>query len=341
MAQNSKSWPQSKNKAFYLFYGPDTYRSARKIRELIAAYKNKYPQSINLRHIDFSWFNDRQSTFQEFIWASPLFRERSLVVVHSLSSAQSAFEEFSNIVPEINNQEIIIFLHEEDLAPQHPLLKLAKSFGTVQYFPKLTSGKFRDFVVQLAKEKGVSLADSALDLFLTKIGRDLWLADRELEKLSAFVGARGLVTSEVVEALVPDGQEDASYSKFPFLDFVMTRRSEGAVYELLASRERGIESAELLGSIAWRLRDILKCGSINKVSYHPFFLRRLKDAKSRFWPEPEILASFREIFALEYALKQSTLDMTSALVNFLGGLTKPSNHQSRTAAVLFQEIHEA
>lgn len=162
-----------------ILHGPDTYRSRRKLREIIEEYCKKAVGNFNLHRFD-AEENDL-SGVNQLMEASSLFGGKKLVVVeNALSSENFKSSEFKSL-----KDTIVVFWDRElnEQGKKH-LAEIEPYADKTQEFKNLTKEHARQWIQEEAKHRGVRLYPAHL-AYLDQFGSDLWAVSNELDKVAA------------------------------------------------------------------------------------------------------------------------------------------------------------
>lgn len=174
----------------YLLHGPDTYRSRKKLREIIAAYRAKAATGdLNMHAFDAS--EDDLERFVSAAAGGTLFAAKKLIVLERPFSAPRQFDMVTRILAETHRESnILLVIWDEtlDAETKKRLKETEKYFDKQQEFSLLTGARLARWVQEEATERGVSLSGAEQAALVEQYGADLWRMAQEIEK--AAVGGR-------------------------------------------------------------------------------------------------------------------------------------------------------
>ncbi|MBI5441563.1 MAG: DNA polymerase III subunit delta [Deltaproteobacteria bacterium] len=165
----------------------------------------------------------------------------------------------------------------------------------------------------LLKEAGIEASRDVAQTLALRVGTDLQLLSREIEKLRAFAGERGRVSAEDVEKLV---SESRGTTVFALCDALGRRELAPAARTLRRLTELGEPAVRLLYMIVrhfrslWIGRELLRKhgGRVDgrsaapALGVPPFVAENLlRQAKG--WKEEELEAAFKAFLRADLALK--------------------------------------
>ncbi len=173
-------------------------------------------------------------------------------------------------------------------------------------------------VSAFASERGKKIAHDAVGMLCEWIGRDLGLLDKEIEKLSLYVGERGTITAEDVAATAVATAGPAAFALTNALIRCDSRASLQALDGMLVSRG---DEFRAIGSIAWHLRKVMQAQQLIQGGCDPhtalqksrvFYMRNeFRSLLNRRSPAA-LQRDFRKLLAADLAMK-SGANPTAAL----------------------------
>jgi len=173
-------------------------------------------------------------------------------------------------------------------------------------------------ITAFASRRGKQIARDAVGMLCEWIGRDLGLLDMEIEKLSLYVGDRGIITAEDVAATAVATAGPVAFALTNALIRCDARASLTALDNMLISRG---DEFRAIGSIAWHLRKVMQaqqliqdgCDSHTALQKSRVFYMRNEFLSLLNRRSPEALQrDFRKLLAADLAMKSGT-DPNAAL----------------------------
>ena len=147
-----------------------------------------------------------------------------------------------------------LVLRDGQVEAKNPLLSLLQPLAEVREFRPLSRGDVPGWIVQRARQSGLTIAPRAVALLASLVGNDLWTLSNELDKLAAYADGRQ-VEEEDVRALVSSIREA---NVFAMADALAEGRTEDAA--ILIRRlleEEGDSPQQLLAVIARHYRHLI------------------------------------------------------------------------------------
>src|SRR3989338_3466909 len=85
----------------YILYGPDTYRSRRKLNEIISEYREKIGSAFDLHRLDAD--EDDLSGLKTLLGTQSLFSPKKLVIVENALASADKLETLKNVFASFKN----------------------------------------------------------------------------------------------------------------------------------------------------------------------------------------------------------------------------------------------
>jgi DNA polymerase-3 subunit delta len=127
-------------------------------------------------------------------------------------------------------------------------------------------GYLNNWISKLAKEKGKTIENGAIDSLIAKCGNNLMNLNDSIEKLSLYIGEKKLITLKCVQELIGF---DAEYTAYNLIDEIFKKNTEESlkIASRVISKEKDIFG--LIGLISFQLTRLCKAQNMlaNKVTY--------------------------------------------------------------------------
>jgi len=169
-----------------------------------------------------------------------------------------------------------------------------------------------------AARQGVSLGSGVAELLAERIGPQLLLLRREIEKLALVAGPGARVTRDHARAAALDLAEEPIWD---LTDAIGEGRSGRALGVLARLLHAGQPPPVVLGALASHFRRLLRVRAGSDVPGPPFVRRKLQSQARRYTPQ-RLLVCLRAIHDTDVILKgQGALDPELALERLVLGLS--------------------
>jgi len=246
----------------YLLFGPETY-----LRDLAA----KTIADFAFAPGDFRDFNETEfslgisDNIRNALSAAeqlPMMASRRVVRITDVrvtagGQKDTIKEEHEQILMDYLSRpadsSVVIFIADE-LNGTRKISKLLKAHTAAVEFVRLDNSQLIDWAKNKIKEAGSEADERTVRQLVALVGCDVRRLTNEIEKLSTAALPGKLITSELIESLVPNSRE---VSNFDLTDHLMAGRAGNAIRVLKKILDDGAEPLALLGLISYNYRRLL------------------------------------------------------------------------------------
>lgn len=246
----------------YVLFGPETY-----LRDLAV----KTITDLSFAAGDFRDFNetvfslDGEDNLQRALGAAeqlPMMASRRVVRVDQVRISATGFRDtinedhepslsayFSNPSP----STVLIFVADE-LNGVRKMGKFLREKTTAVEFARLDDKQFAEWARKAITDADAEIDENALRYLLSRVGSDVRRLSNEINKLAAAALPNKMITTELIDALVPNTRE---LSNFDLTDHLVAGRNRQALSALKKVLDDGAEPLALLGLISYNFRRLL------------------------------------------------------------------------------------
>lgn len=311
----------------YFLYGEDSYRSKKKLKEIIAEYKKVHKSGLNLTYIDVK--ESDYADFSQNLKTASMFAEKKLLVLKNFfgkskkedGESLSVFQEkFLETISQLKEANDIIIVYEDTLPDQRTkAFKSLQKHAKCQEFEFLQPAQLRKWVAGELEKLGVKIDSRALDLLVASAGNDLWRMSNEISKLANYKKS-GVIEKKDVEALVkPNIENDI----FKTIDALAAQNKKEALNLMQKHLEAGDNSLYLLSMIAYQFKNLLIIKELldaknpyplvaAKSGLHPFVVKKTLYLCGRFSME-QLKNIYQKIFQIDADIKTGKIEAEAAL----------------------------
>ncbi len=165
----------------YALYGSDTYRSRKKLNEIVEAYRQKTGADFDFHRLD-----ARESDLgglKGMMGTSSLFTPKKLIVVeYALGGQMELMLPHAKVWQDTKDQHLILRHETLDASAKKQLKTWTPFFTQSQEFEELKGSKREAWIRKEAIERGGFLSDSDVRNIAAKTS-DSWFAVQEIEKI--------------------------------------------------------------------------------------------------------------------------------------------------------------
>lgn len=302
---------QGETKPLYLLFGTETY-----LRDVaVRAIKDAALKGSALREFNESGFSLASADVQQAIAAAeqlPMMSPRRVVEIRDFGKLREADEEaLLRYVTRPAETSVVLFV-ADDLDKRRKLSKTLLEVCAAVEFAPLSDTELAEWTKRRLKELKVQADERTLHQIVALVGSDVRTLSNELEKLATAALNTGLISMEMVDALVGRSRE---LSNFDLTDQLIARNRRRALQTLHRLLDDGAEPVMLIGLIAsnyHRLalaKDLMSRGAPNNEVYRQvgIFGRNREEflATARRSDARQLARSIERIAAADLAIKTS------------------------------------
>ncbi len=303
-------------------YGKDSYRISQKVREIVKGYETKNPSGFNLAKLDL--VENKLEEFFESAKSSSFIPEKKLIILKNILKADSeALLEFLKAQNLNKNDDVILLgISFEDSGKDKLFEYLTKKPNQSQNFKPMKEYEIKSWTRQFSNSMELDLTGEALDFLISNCNADLWRIDSEIRKLADYsagseISPKGgkikVISKSQVEELV---MLNSDYKVFSLTDALAKKDKKKAIKALYGIMENDGKPTELLGLLAWQVRNLLRFklnpDKSSDLKLHPFVLGKVKES-AKLFSISELSAILSKIINLDLAFKTGNFDEKTAL----------------------------
>ena len=295
-------------------YGEDTYRSRRKLQEIVDHYREIHKSGLNLKYFDGGAvdFQDFKSELQTV----SMFKEKKLLILTDVFSNQAFKDSFLKDSKRfISSDNVILFYEEKGGLARDPLLAFLKKHAQSQEFELLSGVKIKNWLKDEFGKAKTKIDPMALEVMINLTGNDLWQLANDVQKLVAYKGGREIETKDVKLLIKPKLETGI----FELIDAIALKNKKQALILLHKHLEKGDAPPYLLSMINFQFRNILgvkdlieRGEPLSSSGLKPFPARKSYELARKFTRE-ELKKIYQKIFQVDYSIKTGKLDPQAAL----------------------------
>lgn len=291
----------------YALYGSDTYRSRKKMNQIIDAYRQKAGAFIDLH-----WFDASKDDFAELksiMDVQSLFTLKKLVVVENAwGETMADMKGYAKQWKEAKDQHLFLMHGALDASAKKNLKSWEPILAQSQEFEELTGGKKEAWIRGEAAERGVSLSSGQLRAVC--VTSDSWSAVQEIEKIAVGEG----------------GREEVMMSRPTVFDlgdafFTDKKRALGILHRLLKNGEDEFGLFSYMSNRSRALVAVKQCAQEKRqipswLGIHPFVAKKT-EALARLLTLTQCGAFVTRFFEEDWRIKVGLSQPKDSLVAML------------------------
>lgn len=306
-------------------YGQDTYRSRRKLNEIIDHYKKVHKSGLNLKYFDLK--KGDYADFWDEVRSVSMFTGKKLIVLENAASNEGFKTDLiKNSKKLFDTKDIILFYEDGKIPEKDKLLKFANGQGKLQEFKLLEGEKLKSWAKKEFAGYQAGIEPQALEKLVSFVGSDLWQFSNEIKKLVAYKKnpsyAKASKNNQDIKMQDVDLQVRSKIETniFKTIDAIAVKDKKRALSLIHQHLEKGDSSLYLISMINFQLRNILLMKSLKYytpailkgIGIHPYVARKSIAQAGRFSLD-ELKGIYQRVFQLDLAIKTGRLEAQTAL----------------------------
>jgi len=242
----------------YLFYGKETFL----VDRCVEAIRQRVVPSPDLRDVLVQVFHGSEVSADEVLAAAqtpPFFHDRQMLLVRDADKLKDPGWAKTALYLERPAPFSCVVFVAGDALPKNPSFPLSEKLGpdACMGFPALNPKQRREWVVRIAREKGLEgrLSPEVLAGFLEEGYVPLSVLEQRLEMLSLYHHGEGASDGSV--PLPPEWSGGVLDKGYLFTDALLEGKEGQALTLLHRFLEQGTAPLLLLARISWEIRRVL------------------------------------------------------------------------------------
>lgn len=303
-------------------YGKDSFRSQRKLKQIIIQYQKTKKHIFNLRIIDLK--KDSFGKLRDEFRSRSIFKERKLFILKNALSNSDFRKKFLESKKEfLESENTIIFYEREKILRESLFFKFLKKNSQFQEFKLLKEKELKVWVREELNRYQADIKPIALNLLISYVGSDLWRLSNELRKLIDYRSENNqnvLITKKDVELLVyPDLEKNI----FKTIEAIAAKQKRKAISFLHQHLDKGDSPFYLLSMVAFQLGKLLiikdqdlRSKNIYQLGWHPYFVKKTYRLSQGF-SFKDLKRAYQKIAQIDLEMKTGKIDPETALDLFV------------------------
>ena len=302
-------------------YGQDTYRSKRKLNELVEHYKKIRKAGLNLKYFDFK--EDSFNLLKDEIQQVPIFKEKKLLILkNAFSNPEFGEKLLKNLRASesfFRKSDDIILFYEEGKVKKNALFNFLKKNAKSQEFNFLEGEKLKNWAIKEFKNYGAKIQPQALNKLIEFVGQELWQFSEEIKKLVNYKNGE-IIREKDVEILV---KQKIETDIFKTIETMASKNKKEALKLIHRHLEKGAHPLYLFSMINYQFRNLLMVKSLGQKypSYyailkasqlHPFVVKKAIEQSQKFELE-ELKKIYQKLFEIDLDIKRGRVEPETAL----------------------------
>lgn len=309
----------------YLLYGLEKYLIDEEIKKIITSNQvesiniNKY----NLEETSLENILDDASTISLFQNNKVIIVENSYIFAApgGKKTPEQNIEQLIKYLEHYNPDTILIFtLNKEKIDTRKKIVSMFKQNGVIKEFNTILN--INEWVSNQIKPYSISRED--IQFLINRVGSNLNLLTKEIEKLKTYKSGGTTITSEDIEQLT---HKNIDLDIFKLIDSILSSQKKESLECLEEMIKYGEEPIAIIIILANQFRIMYQAKSLLKKGYsereianilevHEFRIKKALE-KGRKYDNQKILMKLEELADLDYQIKSGQIDKNIGLELFI------------------------
>jgi len=246
-----------------VLHGKDSFRSDKKLKDIITEYKKKNKSGINITHLpEKSSFNDLKDSSRQL----GMFEEKRLLIGKDLLQNKDLKKEVGKRLDELIQGDNILILKETEKIKGKlvdELEKMDNSSVMVQEFEKLKGRKLKSWYKRELSKYDTQPERGVVSKMIEYIGNDLWRASNEISKLANMKAGKRIKREDVIKYVRPELNTDI----FKTIDSLSDGDMSKAVQLVEDHIRKGDSPFYLLSMINYQVRNLLTIKQLKEEGF--------------------------------------------------------------------------
>lgn len=263
--------------------------------------------------------------FEEHFGMESLFSpERALIVHEAEALSKSDVDLILKGLPDKPKSCTLVF--EATKRPKHALYKYCQAHHRVHEFKRPYENKMGGWIQWMSLRYQKTMDAEAQRLLLEKVGNDLNLTEKAIEKLSIYVGDRAYIEFQDVQEVLYSSR---SYSVFEWTDAIGNKDIKKSLSTLYALLKEGESEVFLFTMMMRHLRNLWKAiewqsekseAEVQRLlGIHPFFWNGFRSQRDR-WNSSYFEKIWQKAKQCDQDLKSTNMPKDDLLFSFVHGV---------------------
>lgn len=269
-------------------YGPDTFRSRQKLKEL----KDKFIKDVDASGINMQSLDGNTASpeaFENALITIPFLAKKRMVIIENIVASkrgEKSLETIVSLIEKKSSENTIMVFWEEALDAKklkNPFVKKLLKEKYIYSFKLLNPKDLLIWVRNTVKNMGSAISLEAAQFLCDAIGNNLWEMQTELEKLASYKQKKEIVLADICNLSNAEIDENI----FTLTDAIGNKNKKSALSLVRKFISSGMSPSELLHKYLWLTRNLLMIKSFvqnnerasqqdvaRELGLHPFIIKK-------------------------------------------------------------------
>lgn len=316
----------------YVFFGTESYLIQEEINKLIKSLIQVEDREFNVITYDLSTI-PIEDVIQE-AEMPPFISDHKVIIAKNafLFTGQKGNKAVDHniktfelyLAKPVDYSTLIFWVDYPKLDERKKIVKLIKQKATVRTFLPLSDMVLVEWIEKKAELADSNITEEAAKLLIRTVGNDLQILTQEINKMSIYVGANGLIDEDVVMLLTTRQLENNIFQLIELVANLKIDQAFQIFYDLLKNRE---EPIKILALLSRQFRIMLMSKEYNRLGYserqissqmgiHPYATKLALQQAGKF-SERQLRSILTKLAEVDYEIKSGQMDKILAIEMFM------------------------
>ncbi len=295
-------------------YGLDTYRSSKKLKQIINEYRKIHKTGLSLKYIDAKKITLK--SIEDETKQTSIFKEKKLLVLMDAFLNTDFKKDFIKKGKDfVDFDSIFVFYERAKILKKDALFKFLIKNAKSQEFNLLEGLELKNWMEKEFKSRRAKIERQALDKFISFVDNNPWQIVNEIQKLVHYKNG-GIITTADIELLIKPKVEP---NIFKTIDAIASKDKKRALKLLREHLEKGDNPFYLFSMINYQFRNLLVIKDLliknlpcNLSGLHPFVVRKSCVLAGKF-EFSELKKIYQKTFKIDFSIKTGKSDPETSL----------------------------
>ncbi|MGB9598269.1 MAG: DNA polymerase III subunit delta [Minisyncoccales bacterium] len=304
--------------------GPETYLSRKRLKELL---KQSEKEKREIKFFDLEEKNYFLEIKREFFNIN-FFNQKKLFVLENSSLNKSFQEDFKKEIKEFSHSpNLIIFYEKGEISSkkEEDFFKTITKESQKEFFDFLRKKEVEKWLSEIEREKNFVFEKGAKEKIVELLGNNLWLIEKEIEKLLTFEEKR-ISLANVRKLISPQ----LTFNIFDTLEMLAKKNKKEVILMVRKHLENGDSPQFIFSMFIYQIRELIILKDLlektknffflqKKIKKPYFVLRKMLNCLKYFTKE-ELKKLYQKLYLLDFQIRKGEILPEMSLFFFLNSV---------------------
>lgn len=253
----------NERKQVYLLYGEERYL-VKQNKDNLMSFLNPNDDTMNVNRYSGTGLNIKEII--DVAETLPFFADYRIILIEQSNLFSGEGEELAEYLPTAPESTIFVFV-EQEVDGRCKLLKAVKQQGIAINYVRQTTATLETWVKSKVRQAHKNITPATVSYFIKKIGDNMQLIEKELEKLIAYAWEKEEITVQDVNAVCITTLEDRIFDMIDAVSKKDQKTTLGLYHDLVALK---VAPAKILALLNGEFSRLLTMKSLFDQGLRPY-----------------------------------------------------------------------